>query len=104
LRNLRRLRRSPRADSLRWCSSLAASAGESPSILQQRVVNAAGRGERVVRSFDPLTDAWTTRGGSGSSQKPPMPIEAWTGNRVASRPRALVWAWAHGRAAASSPS
>ncbi len=40
------------------------------------------RWDRVVRSFDPLTDTWTTRGGQASlAQQPPMPIEAWTGNR-----------------------
>jgi hypothetical protein len=37
--------------------------------------------DSVVRSFDPLTDAWSTRGGLGGLPQLPMPIEAWTGNR-----------------------
>jgi Stigma-specific protein, Stig1 len=37
-----------RDDGLRRCEALSASAGETPTILQQRVVNAAGRSERVV--------------------------------------------------------
>lgn len=40
------------------------------------------RWDRTLRYFDPLTDLWTARSGSGSTTPPAMPITAWTGNRV----------------------